>query len=102
MIQISQEARALLRRLLSDEDDAGRAGRGVQITAVAEGGDTGFEIQIAGRPAPGETVIETGGVRLFLDSHAADALDDAELVVEDGELALAVPELAGAPGCGDT
>jgi len=89
----------LLRRLLSDEDDASMAGRGVRITGVAEGGDTAFEIQIADRLAPGETMLETGGVRLFLDRQAVDALDDTELVVEEGELALAIPELAGGGGC---
>ncbi len=45
-----------------------------------------------------DTVIEVGGVRLFLAPGAADALDDAELVVE-GELAIAITQAAG---CGDT
>jgi hypothetical protein len=40
-------------------------------------------------------VVEVDGVRLFLDQGAVEALDDAELVVDAGNLALALPEAAG-------
>lgn len=95
MIQVSEEARALVRRLLVDAEGAGR---GVRITGVDQDGDTAFEIQVADRPEANDAVLETGGIRLFLDRQAADALDDAELVVDGGDLALAVPEPAGGGG----
>jgi Fe-S cluster assembly iron-binding protein IscA len=95
MIRVTGEARQLIQRLLADE---GVAGGGLRITAAAlpgEGGGAAFELEMAPRPAPGDVVVETGGVRLFLDPPAADALDAAELVVEQGELALALPAACG-------
>ena len=98
MIHVTEEARDHIRRLLAT---AGPPEAGIRITARAEGdgGDLACEVEVAGRPKRGDAVLETGGVRLFFDARAADALDDAELVVEDGELALALPE---AGGCGAT
>ncbi len=60
-----------------------------------------FLAQLTGMlpPVADDVVVETGGVRPFLDPGAADGLDDAELVVEDGDLALA---LRRATGGGDT
>jgi len=101
MITVSEEARALVRDLLaSDASKASERGtdRGVRITALAQAGETAFEVQIAQMPHADDTVIETGDVRLFLDRQAAGALDDAELVVDGGELALALPEPATADG----
>ncbi|MBI3972968.1 MAG: HesB/YadR/YfhF-family protein [Chloroflexi bacterium] len=93
MIRVSEEAQALIRRLLTNE---GAPGGGVRITAAGEeDGGSAFELQATESPERGDVVLETGGVRLFLDRQAADALDDAELAVEDGDLALAVPEAAG-------
>lgn len=99
MIRLSNEARAFVRRLLAGE---GTPDGGVRITAAEEDDGIACEVQLADQPVPGDTVLEQDGVRLFLDSVAADALDDAELVVEDGELALALPEAAEAAGCGAT
>ena len=53
------------------------------------------ELEVAERPAAGDAVVEVDGVRLFLDQGAVEALDDAELVVDAGNLALALPEAAG-------
>lgn len=98
MITVSQEARAHIPRLLAD---ARAPGGGLRIRAAKREEDESVtcELEVAGRPDADETVVETGGVRLFLDRDTADFLDVAELVMEDGELALALPEAAGcAPG----
>ncbi len=101
MITVSEEARALVRDLLANEASAARErgeAPGVRITALAQAGETAFEVQIAQMPHADDTVIETGDVRLFLDRQAAGALDDAELVIDGGELALALPAPATADG----
>ncbi len=96
MITVSEEARALVRDLLASKASERGTDRGVRITAAAS--EIAFEVQIAQMPHADDTVIETGDVRLFLDRQAAGALDDAELVVDGGELALALPEPATADG----
>jgi Fe-S cluster assembly iron-binding protein IscA len=52
------------------------------------------EMQFVDQPEPTDVVVAARGVHLFLNSQAADALDEAELVVDDGEVALALPEAA--------
>lgn len=95
MIAASQQARAHVRRLLAA---AGAPDGGLRIRAAREEGQPDrlqCELEVVQRPEGDEVVIETGGVRLFLDARTADLLDDAELVVENRDLALAVPEAAG-------
>ena len=92
MISISRDAGGHVRRLL---DDAGLPSGGIRISAEELGDGIACEIQAAEGPARDDTVIEIAGVRLFLDRAAAGALDGAELVVEDGELALALPQAGG-------
>ena len=96
MIRVGDEARRAILHLLSE---AGALTGGVRLTVAAEAGETTCELEVADRPEVGDMVLEVGGVRLFLDARAADALDDAELVVERGEIAVA---LRAAAGCGDT
>lgn len=92
VISISGDAAGHVRRLL---DDAGLSGGGIRISAEEQRDGIACEIQAAEGPAGDDTVVEIAGVRLFLDRAAAGALDDAELVVEDGELALALPQAGG-------
>lgn len=93
MIGVTEEAREYIRRLLGD---AGTGNGGLRITAGDdEGGELTCELQVVDHPESSDVVVQTHGVRLFLDSRAAGALDDAKLIVEQGDLALAMPEAAG-------
>lgn len=92
MISVSEQAREHIRRLLAD---AGTAQGSLRLSATEdEDGDLTCEMQVSDQPEPSDIVVEIQGVRLLLTSQVADALDKAELTVEDGELALAVPEAA--------
>ena len=46
---------------------------------IATDGESQFTLELAAEPAPGDQVIEDGGARVFVDSEAANMLDDAEL-----------------------
>jgi Fe-S cluster assembly iron-binding protein IscA len=99
MIRVTEEARRHILRFLAAE---GVPEGGLRIAVTDTGDDEGdvtCELETVGRSEPGDTVLETGGVRLFLDSGAAAALDDAGPGAQDGELALVPPEpSACAPG----
>ena len=46
---------------------------------IRTAGESQLAVEIAPEPAPGDQVIEEGGVRVFVDSEAAPMLNDAEL-----------------------
>jgi len=46
---------------------------------IRTAGESQLAIEIATEPAPGDQVIEEGGVRVFVDPDAAPLLDHAEL-----------------------
>lgn len=98
MIDVTPEARALVQRLLAGE---GKPQGGLRITLAPDGdndGDSAFELEVADRPLPADQVHEVDGVRLFVDSRAATELDGGQLAVEEGELALVLPEAATVGG----
>lgn len=49
---------------------------------IGSAGEAQLTIGIAAEPAPGDQVIEEGGARVFVDSGAADLLDNAQLTAE--------------------
>lgn len=60
---------------------------GVRIASAIPTGNgmPTFEIGIAETPEPADQVVETGGVRVFLDPEASDAFSDKALDAEVSE-----------------
>ncbi|HWL77564.1 Fe-S cluster assembly protein HesB [Microbacterium sp.] len=57
------------------------------------GPERGFELSVAETPEPDDTIVETDGARVFLDTSAAAALDDRVLDAElsgDGSVRFAL------------
>ena len=70
-------------------------GAGLRITARRESPAEGeFEVSVAAVPAEDDQVIEESGAQVFLEPHAAEALDDKVLdaEIERGEVRFAVGE----------
>lgn len=49
------------------------------------GPDKGFELTLAPAPQPTDTVVDSQGARVFLDTDAVVALDDRVLDAEQGQ-----------------
>ena len=64
---------------------------------IGSAGESEFTLGIAAEPAPGDQIIEEGGVRVFVDAAAAPMLDNAELDArQDGdELAFGLTTAGG-------
>jgi iron-sulfur cluster assembly protein len=80
---------------LTDEEGAVTV-TGVRI-AVGPTGDV-LTVEPAAEPAEGDEIVERRGARVFLDSDAADLLDDKALdasVDDDGAVQFAVVERTG-------
>lgn len=82
-LQVNEDALEVLRRSMQladiGPDDAG----GVRLRSVtALGGGARIEIEFAAGPSPGETVIETEGVRIFVDPSVSVLYPEAVLSVE--------------------
>ena len=70
MLQIDDEAVAALAQIGT-----------IRITAEEVDGEVEISIDEASEPSEGDEVIERGDVRVFLDSAAAEVLDDQVLGV---------------------
>jgi iron-sulfur cluster assembly protein len=67
---------------------------------IGSAGEAQLTIGIAPEPAPGDQVIEEGGARVFVDSAAAQLLDNAQLTAQmDGnEVAFGLSQAASENG----
>jgi iron-sulfur cluster assembly protein len=91
MLTITESAAEVIKMLLANNDQPESSG--LRIAASTEGEAIGLQASIADEPTGEDEVIETGGVRVFLESEAAEVLDDKVLVAQqndNGEVELAV------------
>lgn len=91
MLTISENAAEVIKMLLANNDQPESSG--LRIASTAEGQDVGFQASIADEPGSEDEVIETGGVRVFLEPDAAEVLGDKVLVAQQndsGQVELAV------------
>jgi Fe-S cluster assembly iron-binding protein IscA len=58
-------------------------GRGLRFVAHETEGEIEFEPTVVDAPEPGDQVVESGGARVFLDTAAAEALDDQVLDIHE-------------------
>jgi iron-sulfur cluster assembly protein len=70
-------------------------GAGLRIATRRESpAEAAFEVSVAPVPAEEDQVVEESGAQVFLEPHAAEALDDKVLdaEIEGGEVRFAVGE----------
>ncbi|MFG1673014.1 HesB/IscA family protein [Micromonospora sp. NPDC049282] len=81
MLTMTDNAVLVIRDLAAQEDLA-EAG-GLRIAADADAGS--LSIELVPQPAQGDQVVDTEGARIFLDSDAAELLNDTavDAVVDD-------------------
>ena len=56
-------------------------GSGLRITAEEDGEEVSIDLDFTERPETGDDVVESDGVRVFLDETASTVLTDVELTV---------------------
>lgn len=91
MLTITENAAEVIKMLLANNDQA--ASSGLRIAATADGQAIGLQASIADEPTSDDEVIETGEVRVFLESQAAEVLDQKVLDAQqsdNGEVELAI------------
>lgn len=79
---VTEEAIEILRRSLElgdvDPDEGGVRLRG----ARGLGGGIDVQVELAAGPLEGESVVEAGGIRIFVDPSVTEAIPDAVVAVE--------------------
>ncbi len=81
-IQVTAEAVELLRRSLELGGVDPRRGGARLRPARALGGGVDVQVELAEGPLEGETIVETGGVRLFVDPELTRAISRPIVTVE--------------------
>lgn len=77
-IEVTDQAVAVLRRSLEMTGGAG----GVRLRgALGLGGGFDVQIELADGPLPGESVIDAGGISVFVDPAVTDAYPEAVVTV---------------------
>jgi Fe-S cluster assembly iron-binding protein IscA len=93
MLTLTENASTIVNEL-SSQTEAPEAG--LRITMMADQQE-GLGVSTAERPEPGDQVVEQAGAKVYLDSRAADLLDDKVLdagVDEAGNLQFALGQQA--------
>ncbi|HEV2755315.1 MAG TPA: hypothetical protein VG318_06015 [Actinomycetota bacterium] len=81
-IEITDEAVEVLRRSLKLGGVDLSTGGARLRTARALGGGVDVQVELAEGPLEGESVVERGGVRVFVDPSLREAVPDPVLTVE--------------------
>jgi Fe-S cluster assembly iron-binding protein IscA len=81
-VEITEEAVQVLRNSLElAHIDLGTGGARLHA-ATALGGGLNVQVELADGAGDDEEVIETGGIRIFIDRTVTDAIPDAVVTVE--------------------
>ena len=91
MLTLTDQAVDVVRGLTQDPQAPDEA-----ALRLAPGGD-GLELSLVGSPAPGDEVIEEGGVRVYVEQQAAQLLETQTLdaAVTDGQVSFYLAAPAG-------
>ncbi|CAN5307833.1 hypothetical protein BH11ACT5_BH11ACT5_06610 [soil metagenome] len=82
MLTLTENARTVIRRLITRVDGAKQAGLRIGPTP----GTAKLGVEIVAAPEPGDQVLEAGGARVFLDATASSSLGNKELdALVDGD-----------------
>lgn len=98
MLTLTDQAQTAVRTMIQDPQAPESAG--LRIAP----GDEGIELTLVAQPAPGDSLIDDGGARVFVEPQAAELLDEQTLdaTLENGQVNffLASPEAASSPDGG--
>ncbi len=81
-LRVTEEAVEVLSRSL-ELGDVDRSTGGVRLRAARGlGGGVDIQVELADGPLGGESVVETGGIRVFVDPEVTEVMPDAVVAVE--------------------
>lgn len=89
MLAMTETATAAAKTIVSRVPQAEDGGVRIRDT----GTPNGFELSVAPAPEPSDTIVTTGGAKVFLDEAATIALDERVLdaeIAEDGSVRFAL------------
>lgn len=93
MLTLTENATDAVRTIVSQTPDASTAGLRIQGTSASA---EGYALTLAPSPEQGDTVVENGDARVFLEQVAASELDDkvldAQVTDEGVRFALALQQ----------
>lgn len=93
MLVITETATAAVKTIVARVPDAEDGGVRIRDT----GTPSGYELSVAPAPEPRDTVVSTGGAKVFLDEAATIALDERVLdaeIAQDGSVRFALANQA--------
>ena len=92
MLTLTDQAQSAVRTMIQDPQTPENAG--LRIAP----GEEGLELTLVAEPAPGDALIDDGGVRVFVEPQAAELLDEQTLdaQLEEGQVNffLSAPDAA--------
>lgn len=95
MLTLTETATNAVKAIIDGTPDA--AGGGLRI-GQGSADNQGLAVSIVAEPAPGDSTVESGGAKVFLEPAAAAVLDDRALdaqVGDNGSVTFAiVPQVA--------
>jgi len=89
MLTLTETATSAVKAIIDGTPDA--AGGGLRIGQGTED-QPGFAVSVVATPAPGDSTVESGGAKVFLEPAAAAILDDRALdaQIENGSVTFAI------------
>lgn len=93
MLVLTHTASTVIENIVARAADPSTAGLRIHTGQEA----TQFEVAVAPAPHPGDSVVEAGGARVFLESSAADALAAKVLDASVGDQGAVTFALAEQP-----
>jgi Fe-S cluster assembly iron-binding protein IscA len=90
MLVLTQTASTVIENLVAREADPQHAGLRIDSAGPQS---TEFAVAVTPAPQPGDQVVESGGVRVFLETNASVALESKVLdaqVTEQGAVTFAI------------
>jgi Fe-S cluster assembly iron-binding protein IscA len=90
MLTLTPDARLAIVGLVEPVDHDGHGGVRIAVTQASNGEGPQLGLALADGPAPGDSVIDEDGARVFLDEPANALLDDRTLDVQIDQAAQQV------------
>jgi len=79
MLTLTDSARDVVQQMVEEQNAPQGSGLRIAAAAPTESREASLSLDLATEPSAGDTVVEDGGARVFLDEAAAALLDDKVL-----------------------